>query len=80
MRGSAFFTAFLFCVLLASTASGQASSSLRGKVIDAQGGFMPGVYASHKTRLCYKPPQMPAQARQDRKPWQGRGTGRLPPH
>ena len=43
MRGSAFFTAFLFCVLLASTASGQASSSLRGKVIDAQGGFMPGV-------------------------------------
>src|SRR5687767_828526 len=43
MRGSAFFTAFLFCVLLASTASGQATSSLRGKVIDAQGAAIPGV-------------------------------------
>src|SRR5688500_12785314 len=43
MRVSALFTAFLFCVLVASNASGQASSSLRGKVVDAQGGFMPGV-------------------------------------
>ena len=43
MRGSAFFTAFLFCVLLTSTASGQATSSLRGTVVDAQGAAIPGV-------------------------------------
>lgn len=32
---------------------------------------MPDAGASNKTRLCYKPPPVPAQARQDLEPWQG---------
>jgi hypothetical protein len=43
MRRCLLSVCLLFCVLFASNASGQASSSLRGKVVDAQGGFMPGV-------------------------------------
>jgi hypothetical protein len=43
MRRCPFAVVAIFCLVSVSSAFAQATSSLRGKVVDAQGGFMPGV-------------------------------------